>query len=153
LWRAPADVNSPRIEGNANGIFSTIYLSDTFALRPQDGRAAWKGAAPGWVIAATDRMVLAVGPLDDGGASHPLALDAAGGHVLWRSPADFGAIGVTYDIVPISGDFIYGSHGSEVVAVRAADGAQAWRARLDSRVVYGVVATGGVVFIASGRSG
>ena len=124
LWRITKDVTGPMA---ADGGLLFVSAGEAIeALRGSDGGTAWivprvKAVAPlvsraGWVIAVTDKEILAI--------------QAKDGQVVWRHPA--GGVRLAPDI---DGDRLYaGADDGRILALTIASGEVAWEKYLKGGV-------------------
>ena len=139
LWRITKDVTGPMA---ADGGLLFVSAGEAIeAVRGSDGGTAWivprvKAVAPlvsraGWVIAVTDKEIIAI--------------QAKDGQVVWRHPA--GGVRLAPDI---DGDRLYaGADDGRILALTIASGEVAWERYLKGGVST-IAAHGGRVYAGAG---
>jgi outer membrane protein assembly factor BamB len=135
---------TPYYSGAAVGVTPTAVITSdgshlVQALASSTGQFLWEGAVQGSVLAVNDQRVLVCG------VQRLTALDAATGHLVWQSSSTFDASPSAAWSEPSGA--VYGAYQDEVVALRAGDGTELWRASYGDYMAIQLVVEGGVLFV------
>jgi outer membrane protein assembly factor BamB len=124
------------VAGINQGAVYTSESNEILAYAARTGKELWHSENAGNLVSVNDQSVLVSGP------QFVASLDAATGRTLWDVPVTFDG----WQGIVQTPTLAYGTHQDAVIALRPANGSQAWLGEFPGYTVTQITEVQGVIF-------